>query len=208
GRDATAVGVERRAQRCYPQRGVVDHEVVHDELRALDADEVSLNPAWPLERALPARAPHPEAVQVARHLGVVRFSAAERELARLKRFPSGGGFTLIHPRGTRLGAPGRSGTEGPQPPRAYFFWTRAVSVASKSMSPFPVSSLPISVMLRAFPTNMPGFAASAASMSSHQVPVVVQVSEEGAVIVGQLTCAVSASGVLLNFGSITKPLIV
>ena len=42
-----------------------------------------------------------------------RFSAAARELARLKRFPSGGGFTLIHPRGTRLEAPGALKHRGP-----------------------------------------------------------------------------------------------
>src|SRR5215472_4796006 len=112
------------------------------------------------------------------------------------------------PKGNQARSSGALKHRGPAAPRAYFFWTRAVSVASKSMSPFPVASLPISVMLRGFPTNMPGFAASAASMSSHQVPVVVQVIEEGAVIVGQLTCAMSGSGTLLNFGSTTMPLII
>jgi hypothetical protein len=56
-------------------------------------------PPWSGTRKNYARTSRPPAPNPAR---------SERELARLKRFPSGGGFTLIHPRGTRLEAPGRS----------------------------------------------------------------------------------------------------
>jgi hypothetical protein len=48
-------------------------------------------------------------------------------------------------------------------------------------------------MVRAFPMNMPGCAASAASRSSHQVPVVVQVALVGVELTGNGDNALGAT---------------
>src|SRR5262249_50142229 len=71
GRDGAAGGIEAHARGPAPPHGVVDQDVAHDELPALDADEVARHLARPVDRARSRRAADPEAVEVAWHLGML-----------------------------------------------------------------------------------------------------------------------------------------